>query len=228
MLLVFFSALSFAKSENSQGKDNETDIVCFAAQNQWVCAPEGQQDIAKQKAEKLVDSKPKDNVVITTIEQPTFQAKQQRRPRRPSPMDFFRVKPKQNASTTGDGQKNQVRPESSRSPQRPPRSTPAKQNNLHLSSSNPETYASMWSYQLIGVSTPQNAINYVQKMKLDKNEVLIVKTQRNGSEWWIVLYMLFKDKETGVNSKSQLPEQINKPWLRPLKNLNILGFIESF
>ncbi|HFC30401.1 MAG TPA: hypothetical protein ENJ44_05095 [Oceanospirillales bacterium] len=93
---------------------------------------------------------------------------------------------------------------------------------------NSNPYALLWSHQLIGLSTPQSAINYVQNKNLNKNDVLIIKSIRNGMDWWIVLYGLYKDKQTGLDNVINLPVNIDKPWLRPLKNLQVKGYIEKF
>ena len=47
-------------------------------------------------------------------------------------------------------------------------------------------------------------------------------------DWWIILFGLYKDKQTGLDNNDNLPKEINTPWLRPLKDLQVNGFIEKF
>lgn len=190
-------------------ENNETEIICIAAKNQWVCAPENQLDIAKSKAKKILEKrtnleKPATDVIITTVQPKSFD--QQQGNIGPSNRDFLA--------------KNEVEsapPVTQNPPQPNPKST-----------SQPNSYEHLWSYQLIGVSVLENAIKYLNKTELDKSDILIIETKRNNQDWWVVLYKLYKDKETGILDKNNLPTGINKPWLRPLKNLNVLGFVESF
>lgn len=103
-----------------------------------------------------------------------------------------------------------------------------KNNNLSLVNKNTNPYKNLWSYQLIGVSTSQSAINFTEKNHLNKNDVLIIKSEHKNMDWWIVLYGLYKDKETGISDRFNIPNSIHKYWLRPLKNLVINGYIDKF
>ncbi len=190
LILLIISSASLAKD-----KIKDTNIICFAAKNQWVCAPEDKQHIANTKASKLINKSESEletsEVVIKTLNAPKF--------------------------NNSGSYKNKTSP-----------IAPIKQElpkTIKTPQDNP--YANLWSHQLIGVSTPQNAINFVKQKNLNKNDVLIVKSSRNDLDWWIVLYGLYKDKDTGLQNNN-LPQTIEKPWLRPLKNLQFNGFIEKY
>jgi septal ring-binding cell division protein DamX len=213
VICLIYSSLILAKN-----KDNETNIVCFAAQNKWICAPEDQQNIANEKATKLLDMKSSEvgssEVVIKPINIPKFNAN--------NTFDSAEyVSPQtQSLPSENTNQENNapsLKPNVNSEPEIELKNTPA---------NNP--YAHLWSHQLIGVSTPQNAINYVKQKNLNKDDVLILKSTRAEQDWWIVLLGLYKDKQTGIDNTKNLPDNIDTPWLRPLKNLDVKGFIDSF
>jgi septal ring-binding cell division protein DamX len=198
VICVILTGLAFMTS--AKEKNDDTNIICFAAKNKWICAPEGKKEIANNKAKKLLQANKSElntsDVVIKTIKIPKFD----------SPASINTAK-SQTKSTH----------------------TILKPNNINIQHSPMDNaYAKLWSHQLIGVSTPQSAVNFVKNNKLDKNEILIIKSTRANMDWWIVLYGLYKDKQTGQDNESNLPSIIKKPWLRPLKNLQVNGFIEKF
>ncbi|MCF6319651.1 MAG: hypothetical protein L3J83_10315 [Proteobacteria bacterium] len=213
--IVFISTIAFSKTksnERSKEKPNETNIVCFAAKNQWVCAPEDQQEIANEKAKKLLIKKDSElvtsDVVIKSINIPKFDT-----PISIEPEPLI-------SSTTADNKTTSKVPSN---PNKEKTDLEAAQLKHNI---NP--YAELWSHQLIGVSTPRSATNFVKKHNLNKDDILIIQSVRNGMDWWIILFGLYQDKKTGLNNEINLPPNINKPWLRPLKNLQVNGFIEKF
>lgn len=201
------SLSSLAKKESK-----ETNIVCFAANKQWVCAPEGKEELANQKAKQLLEDNSgtdMSDIVIKTINIPKFD----------SPKS-------ENPNTLNQKQDNLI----AQSPIVNDAIKIKKQDSTKKIQSTELTenpYSKLWSHQLIGVSTPQNAINYVKKNRLSKEDVLIIKSERKGMDWWIVLYGLYKDKQTGLENEANLPIK-SQSWLRPLKNLQVNGFIEKY
>ena len=186
----FLTTAIFAKIKNQ-----ETNIVCFAAQSKWVCAPEDKQEIANIKAEVIPT-----NIVIKPINIPKFQTSEKSLSRKPDQKQIVSNKIT-NKPTVAFNEKTRV---------------------------NDNPYAKLWAHQLIGVSTPNSAINFVKNKNINKEDVLIIKSVRKEMDWWIILYGLYKDKQTGLDNESNLPKNIKKPWLRPLKNLTVNGFIEDF
>lgn len=55
--LLIFSSVSAAQSGYESEPDAETEIICYAAQKQWVCAPADQKQQAHAKAVKLAEQK---------------------------------------------------------------------------------------------------------------------------------------------------------------------------
>lgn len=196
---VLITSAVFAKK-----KTEDTNIVCFAAQNKWICAPEDKQEIANKKAQKLLEKKKSGavpaNIVIKPINIPKFAPKK-------DPIVATQLI-------------------STEPVEKPPAHNISTQSPLRQSNDNP--YAKLWAHQLIGVSTPNSAVNFVKNKHLNKNDILIIQSVRKGMDWWIVLYGLYKDKQTGLDNVKNLPKNINKPWLRPLKNLKVNGFIDDF
>lgn len=195
---VLLTTAAFAKK-----KTEETNIVCFAAQNKWICAPEDKQNIANEKAQKLLEQKKTEtiptNIVIKPINIPKFE--------------------------TAD---NSLISELSDTPPVKPKEAIKTQTTKLTAPPNNNPYAKLWAHQLIGVSTPNSAVRFVKNKHLNKEDILIIKSVRNEMDWWIILFGLYKDKQTGLDNVNNLPASIKDPWLRPLKNLKVNGFIEDF
>lgn len=196
----------------AKDKPEETNIICFAAKTQWICAPEDQQEIASEKANKLIDDtgleQESSQVVIKSINFPKFE---------PDTSTNNAIVMTKDVETKVITDTN------------PRESFDDSLNNEDSSSSSiSNPYAELWSHQLIGVSTSQSAINYVKKHNLNKNDILIIRSVRKDMDWWVVLYGLYKNKQIGIDNEINLPENINNHWLRPLKNLQVNGFIEKF
>lgn len=205
-VVFVFLVTSFASIAKDEAED--TNIICFAAKNKWVCAPEDQQEIANEKANKLIGNNSEQEiseVIIKSINFPKFKSDVSPSIKTNYPIIQTVAEPSNNESLEVNLKKEKLSP-----------------------NRNPNPYAELWSHQLIGVSTPQNAINYVKKNNLNKDEVLVIKSIRKGMDWWIVLYGLYKDKQTGLDNTPNLPKNIHDHWLRPLKNLQVNGFIEKF
>ena len=198
-------------------KDEETNIICFAAKNKWICAPEDKQEIASKKAEKLIEKHSSElstsEVVIKTINMPKFNSinsVESNRNEKPFTENTSEPLEAENVTIVRPAQQIVKEPL-------------IKDISLE---SNP--YAKLWSHQLIGLSNPQSAINFIKQKDLNKDDILVIKSTRAGMDWWIILYGLYKDKSTGQANEINLPTNLDKPWLRPLKNLQVKGFIEKF
>lgn len=213
-LLLFLILIinNFAFAKNSK---KDTDIVCFAAQKKWICAPKNNQEIAQEKAEKLIketeQNKPSNSaVVLKPLNFPKMQA-----------IDYSDPS-QRNTVTKAQNQEAPAKPTQSENP------TTSGQSNNKITNLNKENFSEFWSYQLIGVSTKQSAIKFVESNNLNKSDILIVESEHQGNQWYVILYNLYKDKDSGLSDKINLPSQLNKPWLRPLNNLKINNFVEIF
>ena len=207
LCLLLLSTIAFSKE-----KPKETNIVCFAAKNKWVCAPENKQEVANEKANKLLKNNHSEfgtsDIVIKSINIPKFDSPAITNTQPTTPNIAVDNKTISKTESNTNKEKNN------------PITTQTKGNK------NP--YAKLWSHQLIGVSTPQNAINFVRNHNLNKDDILIIQSVRNGMDWWIILFGLYQDKKTGLENENNLPDNISKPWLRPLRNLQVNGFIDKF
>jgi septal ring-binding cell division protein DamX len=222
ILICLFGGWAFSVA--AEKKSEDIDIVCYATPKQWVCAPESEKQKANEKAAELVEKYEKEapsNIVIKTIDIPKFESAE------PVKKDDFysAILPREEVVNKDEVVEDAVETEQSAT-EPVAQSQKQPQNNYTPVDSNP--YARLWSHQLIGVSTPQNAVKFVVSKKLRKEDVLIIKTTRVGMEWWVVLFGLYKDKQTGIENEVNLPTNLDKPWLRPLFNLDVLGFIEDF
>lgn len=203
VILCFIVSTSIAKK-----KAKETNIICFAAKSQWVCAPEGQQHRANEKAARLLSQEKnhedQSEVTIKQLSIPQLQTStvihQSSQPTSDEP-----VKPVN---------QTQVR-------------QPEIEEQLSIKAlSNPSfIYTKLWSYQLIGLSTRQSALNFIIDKHLENDaNTLLIKSTRDNNDWWVVLYGLYSDKQSAVDKRINLPSGIVNPWLRPLKNLSIENF----
>lgn len=218
IIVSTFVIANETEDQNQSEQVNETNIVCFAANSKWICAPEDQQNIASAKALKSLESRSLEmgsfEVVIKPINIPKFNTK--------NTFDF--TEKSNNDFGARSNTKSQLEKKQANT-----------NNNVLVdpeielkdtSANNP--YSKLWSYQLIGVSSHQSAIRFVKQNKLNKEDVLILKSVRAGKEWWIVLFGLYKDKQTGLDNVDYIPANLNQPWLRPLKDLVVNGFIEKY
>jgi septal ring-binding cell division protein DamX len=188
-LILCTCSFAFAAKNN----EKETNIVCYAAQSKWICAPEDKKELANIESTKLNEkdsaNQLSSNVVIKQLKVP----------------QFISSKGSQITNSQAKGIKPSIQ-----------------------TSNNDNLYENLWSYQLIGVSTPQNALNFVNKNGLNKNDILIIKSTHKNMDWWIVLYGLYKDKQTGIKDEVNIPSSVKKYWLRSLDNLIVNGYIDEF
>jgi septal ring-binding cell division protein DamX len=209
-VLTFVLLTSLIVKAKEEEKD--TEIICFAAQNKWICAPADQQDLAKQKAQKLLEKNKTEldssKVVIKTINIPKFDT--------------------QVVQETKDTSSEKTPVVNKPIEKKIVADLIIKKPTVNSINDNVNPYANLWSHQLIGLSTPNSAIKFVKNNNLDKNDVLIIQSTRANMDWWIVLYGLYADKQTGLDNAVNLPKNMNNTWLRPLKNLVVNGFVEKF
>ena len=193
ILCFLISFAAYAKSKD------ETNIVCFAAKNKWVCAPEDRQELANEKAKKLLEksNKPTQNIKIKPLTIPSF-----------IPIAQEEQIPLQIKSSKPVAKKDN--------------STYSESYNLKK----PIDYQKYWSYQLIGVSTLQNAKNFIQQKKLNASKLIIIESTRKGMPWWVVLFGLFEDKAIAQENLNKLPQGLKNTWLRSLKELAIVKIVD--
>jgi septal ring-binding cell division protein DamX len=205
--IILFLLTSFFV--NAKETEKDTEIICFAAQSKWICAPADQQNLASQKAQDLLEKNKSElissEVVIKSINIPKFESLETNTTTEQVTADKNIEKPLETEFANN-----------------------TKQNIKQINTNSENPYAKLWSHQLIGLSTPNSAVKFVVQNNLNKEEVLIIQSTRANMDWWIVLYGLYNDKQTGLDNEKNLPTNINKAWLRPLKNLIVKGYVEKF
>jgi septal ring-binding cell division protein DamX len=215
LLLIYALLLSWHIQAKESDKD--TNIVCFAAQKKWICAPKDNQDIAQEKAGKLIKQEAsktetqKSEVVVRSLNIPKMQA-----------IDYSDPNPSNTGSSINDSSESMD-----------PEPIEVKVSNKDTTNTfskpiNIDDYSKYWSYQLVGVSTQQAAIKFVQKNNLSNEDIMIVESEHNTYEWFVVLYKLYNDKDSAAKDQYNLPTGLNKPWLRPLNSLKIKSIIKEF
>jgi septal ring-binding cell division protein DamX len=213
-ILIIF-ALLYVWQIQAQEPAKDTDIVCFAAQKKWICAPKDNQKMAQEKAGKLIkqDSNnsevQKSEVVVRSLNIPKIEA-----------IDYSAATSPVDEPTIQSSKEEIV--------EEPPLEPSKIQSEYNTKPESIKDYADFWSYQLIGVSTQQAAIKYVEQNQLNKLDVLIVESEHQGYDWFVVLFKLYQDRTSAIQDLNNLPSNLKKPWLRPLKNLVIKSFIEDF
>lgn len=85
-------------------------------------------------------------------------------------------------------------------------------------SQNPSHYA----LQLLGVSTENKIINFIEKYGLN-DDAGYYKTKFNGKDWFVLIYGDFTDADAAIGARESLPDylKIPSPWVRSLKSIQI-------
>ena len=199
IFLLFLCLASLAKEQNK-----ETNITCYAAKNKWICASDSQQQEAESKANLFSQSEVEtSDVVIKPLNLPKFSSK---------PQSHHPSKKKSQQTNNRPSENN-------------PQKTVKQINHTQVTPSN--QYQNYWTYQLIGVSTKNNALKYVSKNNFSQDKIQVIKTRHNSMDWWIVTFGLYRNKQAAINDRDNLPSTHAKPWLRPLKNTEIIEIIST-
>ncbi|HFC29695.1 MAG TPA: hypothetical protein ENJ44_01495 [Oceanospirillales bacterium] len=204
ILLLFLCLASQAEEQ-----DKETNITCYAAKNKWICASDSQQQEAESKANLFSQGEVEtSDVVIKPLNLPKFSSKPQSH------------HPSKKKSQIKQPQQTNNRPSENN-----PQKTVKQINHTQVAPSN--QYQNYWTYQLIGVSTENNALKYVSKNNFSQGKIHVIKTHHNSMDWWIVTFGLYRNKQAAINDRDNLPSTHAKPWLRPLKNTEIIEIIST-
>ena len=75
--------------------------------------------------------------------------------------------------------------------------------------------------QLVGAEGLETIRRYIERTGLKKAELALVKTRRNGRDWYVLLYGLYPDKARARQAIQQLPDYAKGlgPWPRQLDDL---------
>ena len=228
-VLLFFSGLLYAQdipeNDTTPVADSErAEVVCYAAEDRWVCAPKGSEkptaaiEEAKNEANAQNDDidELSDDDSINPLDPPQgVEVMTDAAPAQPvvNPM----------AQTPED-----VLTEQSPQATIPPESRPTISEQTEDIPQTPdyagdnwfERYPDHWTIQILGVANRQNLADYIQQQQLTDDNHRIVETRANGVPWWVVIYGHYPNREAADQARNQLPAKLSDgAWLRPLSSL---------
>lgn len=70
----------------------------------------------------------------------------------------------------------------------------------------------------LGSKHKKEIINFAQDENI-KGQFAVFETNRNGNEWYHLILGTFKNRDAAKLAIQQIPEQLNKPWIRPIKDI---------
>lgn len=236
-LLILVAAASVAAKKNlpieKESPPSETEIVCFAAMEKWVCAPASDQQQAKDKAMRLIDEKmQQDAVVIQTI--PTenqWQAvvvDESATSESPAEISVTLAEPQievNSASATV-----QDNPVITRSEQVEPTADQpvaevalgSQKQSAHFSDWQ-ANHSQQWTLQAVGTTNLPNLAGYINQNALDSENMAVATTEVKGAPWHIVLVGVFADREQALAYKMEAQSQgaswANQAWPRPIAGI---------
>ncbi len=242
--MVVVGAIAQSDPTDTPESVKETNIICYAAQKKWVCAPADEKEKAQQKAMKLAlsekDSSPYDNVSsqpveIQTIEPNNIGQQVQEQavedPIQAAIKDFI---PREDAVQPSSEQTDEATSTQSAKPAQNIASASASptKNSAEISQIETKTspdnnfnqwqasYPEKWTFQVIGTSNRHHLNDFIAQHDLAQNPFSIVRTQANGADWWVVLSGLFDSREQALAQRNQLPTQLSgNAWVRQIKTI---------
>ncbi|WP_154222513.1 SPOR domain-containing protein [Marinicella rhabdoformis] len=228
ILLIGLNAPAEAKKELPVEKDSppsETEIICFAAKEKWVCAPASDQQQAKDKAMRLIEEKSQtDDVVIKTI---------------PVEEEWNDVVIEEsttaNASdaieSSGVEVENTVAKESTvinqnPSPQQTQKSEQQPEHQSNVFSDWKANHNQQWTLQAVGTTNLSNIERFITDNQLGNQTMSIATTEVKGAPWHIVLVGLFDNREQALAFKMAAVDEgaswASSAWPRPINGITTL------
>ncbi len=226
MSLVASSA-ALAKKEPLVEKDDppaETEIVCFAAKEKWVCAPAGDRQQAHQKAMKLIDAQddgepddePPESVQITTVPEPTTWDVVE------EPVNQKPVNQEPKAVSTAETQLSETETPPVEQPyavkQAAPSSGHVSVNFREWQQHRPEA----WVLQLVGTTNLPNLEQFINQHDLSQSTFAIATTEVKGAPWHIVLLGVFDTRDAALAHRNALSHELQSAWPRPIAGIELL------
>jgi len=75
-----------------------------------------------------------------------------------------------------------------------------------------------FTLQLLGTHNKNTLPSYIKKYSL-KNDAATFKTQRNGKDWFTLIYGFYPTKSAAQAAAKQLPKGVAKPWVRSFASI---------
>ena len=206
---------------------SETEIICFAAKEKWVCAPASDQQQAKDKAMRLIEEKSKqEKVIINTIPSGTgLKEVVVEEPVNSEPLTAakpqnmvsgdFKEKKVDVVTTTQVVPDQEVQDASS---------TGLQQSNVF--SDWQSDHSNQWTLQAVGTTNLPNLERFISDNNLVNETMSIATTEIKGAPWHIVLVGLFNDREQALAFKEAAQNNgstwASSAWPRPVNGINII------
>jgi DamX protein len=235
-VLMFIPGLSQSQDLPQQETENNSDekrtqVVCYAAEDRWVCAPKGsekpteaieqakaQADIEQQSTPEITESvteptpvNPMDPPAGVESLTDTAPAQPVTNPMAETPED---VLTEQSPQATVPPQQDMPDDINESEVQQQSVSADYAGDNWF------ERYPDHWTIQIIGVANRQNLNAFIQQQQLTDANHRIVETRVNDAPWWVVIYGHYPDRDAADEARSRLPERLaTDAWLRPLSSL---------
>lgn len=231
LVLFLTSSGAVAKKEPLVEKDDppaETEIICFAAKEKWVCAPARERQQAHQKAMRLietpddneVDDEPATQVQITTVPQSTqwdvteesladneVNAPAQVEVAESDPTPATQATPTEKAITS-DQSDTEL-------------SATASPSSLNFRDWQQQQPAA-WVLQLVGTTNLPNLEQFINQHDLSDATFAIATTEVKGAPWHIVLLGVFDSREAALAHRDTLSQSLQSAWARPVAGIQLL------
>ncbi len=218
--------------------NSDTEIICYAAQKQWVCAPADEKHKAHAKAMRLQQEAPVDGnqtdsqVAISTLDSNNefIQQVQEQTPVQDSINEFTarRESPqateKQGTLTvdvelmpaTGEQAADQI----DGAVAKPVTEIQQVSHDDSEFSDWLSKHPDQWTFQVVGSSNQHQLAGFIEQHQLQLGQYAIAKTQVNGADWWVVLVGRYDSRDQAINQRNQLPDALaSQAWVRQIKTI---------
>jgi septal ring-binding cell division protein DamX len=241
ILLLQVIAVS-AQSADEQAT-SESNIVCLAAKKKWVCAPADELPKAEEKARLLaLEPEEPDTVEIQTL-QPVNVGQQVRNEQTSYTIQDFVARDdvlnEADETTQSNTNTNEVDEDASSSVDEAPATIATNNKVVSIEQvSEPvndtreyqtaptnfnywqKNFSQQWTFQVVGTSNRHHIDGFIQQHGLEDANYTIVKTQRDGADWWIVLTGLYSSRDQAKSQQHTLPSALaNGAWVRQISSI---------
>jgi len=233
-LVGYLMAPAHAQKQATEETDPtaSTETVCYAAADEWVCAPKAQEALARRQADRANQQQPQqpeteeETVQITTVPPvPSFenvddpQPAQQESVQTSTETEAVTVQsPVEREQLIEDSEPARTSQTANTAP-----ADQARQPMVETGQADPtltqwlRDYPNDWTVQVIGLSNVQNLDQFFNQYGLNKQDFLIVETVVEAGPWWIVIFDHFPNRDAAVAAKSRLPAALaGQSWVRPI------------
>lgn len=76
----------------------------------------------------------------------------------------------------------------------------------------------LYILHFVGSKNKQEIIGFAQDENIS-GQYAIFETNRNGTKWFHLILGTYKDRESAKSAVKKFPEEANKPWIRPIKDI---------